>query len=103
MRKYLFSTAKFDELQHKRWRVIAIPKENLRGLIRGATFRERGLVPGPARSMLRRTRFRLLSIYRSRFGEDPFYRERVISRLGPPARKSWLANGYAKWRSRYES
>lgn len=103
MRKYLFSTAKFGELQHKRWRVVAAPKENLRGLIRGAMFRERSLVPGSARSMLRRRRLRLLSIYRSRFGEDQFYQERVISKLGLPARKSWLPSGYANWRSRYAS
>ena len=100
MTKYLFNRAHDDQLRYKHWRVMAAPKENLRGLIRGASIRERGLVPGTIRSRMRRLKDRLLQIYAIRFGKDEFYEQRTLLRLGKPPRSNWLVGGYAYWRDR---
>ncbi len=101
MIKYRFTTATRSQLGHKHWRVMGAPKENVRGLIRGASIRERGLIPGAVRSRMRRLRFRLLQMYAFRFGKDEFYEERSIARVGRPPRSKWFASGYAYWRDRY--
>ena len=83
-----------------RWRVLAEGKEGLRGLIRGATVRERGLVPGPIRSRQRRLRHRLVAVYLRRFGRDDFVASLNLAKLGRPPRRNWLPRGYAHWRAR---
>ena len=53
---------------HKPWRLATLPKERVRGAIRGAANRERLLHPSPARAIQRRIRYRLIAAYRRRFG-----------------------------------
>ncbi len=103
MTKYLFTYAQRDQLRYKLWRVMAMSKESLRGLIRGASNRERGLVPGTIRSRMRRLRIRLLQVYALRYRKDGFYDQHSVSRLGKPPRSNWLSSGYAHWRDRYSS
>ena len=100
MKKYPFRTAQFGALRHKYWRVISGSRENMRGLIRGAVIRERGLIPSPTRAIVRRRRFRLLAIYQRIFGSDRFHSENSIHRIRQIIRQKWLSRGYAYWRDR---
>jgi len=80
------------------WYLARAGRETLRGLIRGSTTREQGLIPGPIRSRVRRRRLRLLALYERRFGADAFYRQRNQPHAGPMARSSWLGRAFATWR-----
>ena len=100
MRPYPFKSAERFERRYSHWHVMRSPRESVRGLIRGTSARERGLAPGPVRSRVRRILLRLLGVYASRFGQDPFVIERSGQQLGRPPRRKWLSNGYAHWRDR---
>jgi hypothetical protein len=87
-------------LNHKPWRLRKLPREYLRGAIRGAAARERLLHPSAARQMQRRIRLRLVRAYELRFGRDAFVTKFAIAKIAPLPRSNWLAGGYAWWRER---
>jgi len=100
MRKYKFTIAPTHARQY-RFRLAALSKESLRGVIRGSAHRERGLIPGAAKSRLRRRRVRLVHLYVQRLGEDAFVLPLRAVRLGAsPRAASWLTGGYVHWRKR---
>lgn len=77
-----------------------MPQESLRGVIRGAVFRERNTKDGRNRNAANRKRVKVLAIYRLRFGEDEFLDAVSVNRLQPLERRKWLSRGYAIWRQR---
>ena len=85
---------------HQQGRLSRLPKEQVRGAIRGAAHRERLLHPSPAKSIQRRTRFRLLAAYVHRFGQDEFSTSLGQPRFEKFATLFWLPTGYAWWKER---
>jgi hypothetical protein len=77
-----------------------MPRENLRGVVRGSVARFRNFAPGGARRMLYRRIERLLALYESRFDEDAFVQEINRKVNTPLPRYNWLPGGFAHWRSR---
>jgi len=99
MLKYKFRTApRHKELY--RAKLIRMPKERLRGVIRGNATRERGLVPGVTKARVRRRRWRLNALYTERFGAEDFLMPFTDARLSLLPRPKWLSRGYAYWRER---
>lgn len=97
-RKFRYKTAGYGERHHMSWYLALASREALRGVIRGSTTREQGLIPGPVRTRVRRRRLRLLGAYARRFGEDAFYRQRNQPRAGVLPRSTWLGRAFATWR-----
>ena len=77
-----------------------MPKERLRGVIRGNAARERGLVPGAVKARVRRQRWRLNAVYTKRFGAEEFLVPFTETRLHTLSARKWLSRGYAFWRAR---
>lgn len=86
--------------KHFRARLVGMPKENFRGVVRGSVARFRNFVPGSARRMLSRRIDRLLALYESRFGKETFVLEIRKKMETPLPRFNWLPGGFAYWRSR---
>jgi hypothetical protein len=83
-----------------RARLLGLPRERLRGVVRGSVYRYRNLVPGGVRRTLRRRLERLLRLYELRFKGDGFM-EQMKERVATPLpRRDWLPGGYAHWRTR---
>lgn len=99
MTRYKFHTAPRHKRQY-RDQLLRMPKERLRGAIRGTAWRERGLVPGGIKTRLRRRRRRLVEIYVKRFGLDDFATPFTAIRLPSIDRPRFLPGGYAWWRER---
>lgn len=86
--------------KHYRSRLLRMPKENLRGAVRGSTSRYRRFLPCPAKRVLGRRIERLLALYQLRFGQDDFVRDITKKCFEPSARNNWLPGGFAHWRVR---
>lgn len=102
IRRYRFRTAKTHATQYK-GKLLRMPKESLRGALRGNAVRERGLVPGAVKARVRRRRWVLVAAYRVRFGDDDFLAPFLDRRLPALPRHNWLSRGYAFWRGRLNS
>jgi len=87
-------------LNHKPWRLRTIPKESVRGTIRGAAARESLLFPSPAKATQRKIRQRLVTAYIRRFGVDEFSEQFSVARFPPQIQSNWLPGGYGHWRDR---
>jgi hypothetical protein len=81
-------------------KLMRIRQRRLQGLIRGVAPRERRLCNVSGRSAVRRRRFRLIGIYKLRFGMDSFLESVSAPRLPLLERRMWLGRGYANWRKR---
>lgn len=77
-----------------------MPKESLRGVLRGNGFREQGLSPGAVKARVRRRRWILVGAYRARFGNDDFIAPFLARRLSDLPRSNWLRSSFAFWRDR---
>jgi hypothetical protein len=75
-----------------------MPRESLRGVVRGTVHRLRGLIPGPLKRRVHRRAIRLLTFYAHRFGQEAFIIEQQAKLLMPLPRRNWLLGGYAYWR-----
>ena len=99
MLHYRFRTAPRYS-KHYRANLLRMPKERLRGVIRGNASRERSLVPGAVKARVRRQRWRLNALYTERFGAEEFLLPFREVRLQPLPVPRWLNQGYAFWNER---
>lgn len=98
-RRRLFRTL-VKHAKYYRWRLTRMPKETLRGVIRGSVYRFRIFFPGSTRRSLNRRIERLLALYELRYGKDTFAKEIRANVDIPLARTNWLLGGFVHWRSR---
>jgi hypothetical protein len=99
MLNYKFRTAPRHS-KYYRAKLLWMPKEGLRGVIRGNASRERFLVPGAVKARVRRQRWRLNDLYMERFGAEEFLVPFTEKRLQSLSAPRWLSRGYAFWRER---
>lgn len=90
-------------LNHKPWRLKTLPRESVRGVIRGAATREQLLYPSPAKAVQRKIRQRLVAAYMRRFGVDDFSKKFNVPKMPSRQRGNWLPGGYAYFRERIYS
>ena len=86
--------------KHYRSRLNRVPRETLRGVVRGNVGRFRNFVPSSAKRTLGRRIERLIAVYETRFGHDAFAQDIKNKVVIPMPRSNWLPGGFAHWRSR---
>lgn len=79
---------------------MRVPRETLRGVVRGSVARFRNFVPSSAKRTLGRRIERLIAVYETRFGNDAFAQDIMKKVATPMPRFNWLSGGFAYWRSR---
>ncbi len=86
--------------KHYRSRLMRVPQETLRGVVRGSVARFRNFVPSSAKRTLSRRIKRLIAVYEARFGNDAFAQDIMKKVASSMPRFNWLPGGFPHWRSR---
>ena len=101
LRSYIYKSLAPHRRQY-RARLLRLPKENLRGVVRGTVHRARGLIPGSIKRRMLRRADRFIDLYAFRFGLDSFAVEQKEKLSAKLPRSKWLPGGFARWRGKTE-
>src|SRR5688572_1817876 len=85
-------------LNQQPWRMRSLPRENVRGVVRGAAARERLLFPSPAKALQRKRCKLFVAAYARRFGKDEFAVKFSVAKISSMPGGNWLPGGYAWFR-----